>query len=175
MRLSLRTLALGLAFGLSACGSATSPQLGSGPQGMRVADAALAAGTPSLALQWTETILASDPRNVDALLRNGQANLMLNNLAAAESSYRRVLAIDARQTEARIALAKLVLGSQPAEAEKMFKAVLVDEPRNVGVLNNFGVSLDLQGRHADAQKAYRQALAITPELASARQNLGLSL
>ncbi len=171
MRLSFRTLALGLVFGLAACGGKpSSPQLASGPQGTRVADVALDAGNPQMALQWTNTILASDPRNVDALLRNGRANLMMNNVAAAESSYRKVLAIDARQTEARIAVAKMVMGSQPAAAEKMFQAVLADEPRNVGVLNNYGVCLDLQGRHGDAQAAYRRALSIAPELASAQQN-----
>lgn len=185
MRLSPRTLALGLALGLSACGGSSSSftkintpppaPLATGPQGTRVADAALAAGNPTLALQWTNSILAGNPRNVDALLRNGQANMMLNNATAAEASFRKVLSIDSSQSEARVSLAKLVMGRQPAEAEKMFQAVIADEPNNVGALNNYGVCLDLQGRHADAQVAYRKALAMAPELASARQNLGLSL
>lgn len=145
------------------------------PQGMRVADAALAAGTPEVALQWTETLLAADPQNVEALLRNGRAQSMLGNAAGAASAYRRALAIDARQTEARVALAKLMLSERPSEAEAMFRTVLAESPSNVGVMNNLGVSLDLQAKHADAQAVYRKALAMAPELSSARQNLGLSL
>jgi Flp pilus assembly protein TadD len=42
-------------------------------------------------------------------------------------------------------------------------------------MNDLGVARDMQAHHAQAQEAYRKALAISPDLASARQNLGLSL
>lgn len=193
MRLPPRTLfgpALVLCLGLGGCGllggsggsrlvgvgnGNEGPPLASAPQGMRVADAALAAGTPALALQWTDSILAGDPRNAEALLRQGRANLMLGKTADAEASFRRVLAIDARQTDARLALAKLVMSADPAQARAMFQAVLADSPSNVGALNNIGVTFDMQGQHVEAQQTYRKALGMAPELASARQNLGLSL
>ena len=46
----------------------------------------------------------------------------------------------------------------------MFRAVLKREPKDLTALNNIGIARDLQGHHADAQTAYRQALAINPGL-----------
>jgi len=42
-------------------------------------------------------------------------------------------------------------------------------------LNNLGIARDLQGRHADAQTAYRSALAANPDMTAAQVNLALSL
>ena len=42
-------------------------------------------------------------------------------------------------------------------------------------LNDLGIARDLQGRHTDAQMAYRQALGISPEMSAAQVNLALSL
>ena len=42
-------------------------------------------------------------------------------------------------------------------------------------LNNMGIARDLQGRHLDAQEAYRAALGINPELSAAQVNLALSM
>jgi Flp pilus assembly protein TadD len=48
-------------------------------------------------------------------------------------------------------------------------------PRDVAVLTDLGIAYDLLGQHELAQKMYRQALDIAPDLVSARNNLGLSL
>src|SRR5262249_21779965 len=42
-------------------------------------------------------------------------------------------------------------------------------------LNNVGIARDLLGRHAEAQEAYRRALAVAPGAADVKVNLGLSL
>ncbi len=101
--------------------------------------------------------------------------MMLGNAAAAETSYRRALAIDDRLDEARLGLAKIWLGSNPVQAEKVLLEVIAHDAHNTAALNNLGVSRDLQGRHADAQEAYRQALQYQPSMTSAQENLGLSL
>ena len=160
---------------MTGCGGPSPHSAAGGGSNLRVADAALASGSPSVAIQVLETVLKAEPRNTAALVRLGRAHLMSGNNAAAEVSYRKALAVDAELTEARVGLAKLVMAENPAEAERMFATALKAEPSNTAVINNLGVTRDLQGRHADAQATYRQALALSPGLPSAQQNLALSL
>ncbi len=142
---------------------------------LKVADVALQNGAPVVALRAMEGVLATDPRNSAALLRQAQAQQALGSFAAAETSYQRALAIDSRLDEARLGLAKIWLHTKPVQAEKILLEVLDRDPHNTAALNNLGVARDLQGKHADAQEAYRRALEVQPGLASARENLGLSL
>ena len=161
---------------LAGCaGQASRGGAGNPPSGLKIADVAIATGTPAVALRVVDGILAADPRNTEALLRQGKAQMMLGNTAAAETSYRRALAIDGRLDEARLGLGKIWLGSDPVQAEKVLLEVVAHDPRNTAALNNLGVSRDLQGRHAEAQQAYLQALQYQPGLPSAQENLGLSL
>ena len=142
---------------------------------LKIADVALAQNAPTVALRATEGVLAADPRNTGALLRQGKAQALLGNNAGAETSYRRALTIDGHLDEARLGLARIWLRTDPVQAEKMLLEVLDRDPRNTAALNNLGVCRDLQGKHAEAQEAYRRALEVQPGLASARENLGLSL
>jgi Flp pilus assembly protein TadD len=161
---------------LTGCaGHATQEGAGGSSSGTKIADVAIASGTPAVALRALDAVLASDPRNTDALLREGKVYMMIGNTAAAETTYRRVLAIDGHLDEARLGLAKIWLGTNPVQAEKILLEVVARDAHNTAALNNLGVSRDLQGRHVEAQEAYKQALQAQPDLASARQNLGLSL
>jgi Flp pilus assembly protein TadD len=101
--------------------------------------------------------------------------MMSGNNAAAATSFRRALVIEPTLDIARLNLGRMALGSEPAQAEILFTAILAHDDSNIQALNNLGVAQDLQGRHADAQATYRRVLAIAPEQGSARQNLGLSL
>lgn len=157
---------------LSACGA---PVQQAGNSNIRIADAALSSGSPQVALQVLETTLKTEPRNLEALLRHGKANAQLGNTTAAEVSYRRAIAVDGSNTEAHAALGKLLLATNAAEAETHFAMVADRETGNTAVLNNLGVARDIQGKHAAAQEAYRRALGVNPSLASAQQNLALSL
>jgi hypothetical protein len=67
------------------------------------------------------------------------------------------------------------LTSDPAAAERLFLEVLQREPHNAIALNDIGIARDLQGRHQDAQQAYREAMGIDPAMVGARVNLALSL
>jgi Flp pilus assembly protein TadD len=49
------------------------------------------------------------------------------------------------------------------------------DPHNVAVLIDLGIARDLLGQHAEAQRAYRQALAVEPGRTAASVNLALSL
>jgi Flp pilus assembly protein TadD len=171
MRFSILVLLMGLA----GCAGSSSSTSQTGAAGLRVADAAIANGLPSVALQMTKAMLDQNPRDTEALLRQAKASLMLGKTIDAEASYRAALSINDHLVEARLGLARIMMASDPAGAETMYQAIIAQNPKNTAALNDLGVSRDLQGRHADAQEAYHRALAIAPELASARQNLGLSL
>ena len=76
---------------------------------------------------------------------------------------------------AQLALGRILLQTDPARAEDVLQAALAVSPRNADILSDLGVARDLQGHHAEAQAAYREALSIAPTLRAARINLALSL
>jgi Flp pilus assembly protein TadD len=76
---------------------------------------------------------------------------------------------------AQLALGRILLQTDPVRAEHVLVAALAGSPRNADMLNDLGVARDLQGHHAAAQAAYREALSAEPTLRSARINLALSL
>jgi Flp pilus assembly protein TadD len=142
---------------------------------MDVADAALKGGSPQIALQIAENVLAHNPGNQDALLTKGEALTALGQSDDAAVVFSQVLANDKTSVSANIGLGRIELGSNPVVAEELFLEAIKHDPRNAVALNDLGIARDLQGRHTDAQTAYRQALGINPEMAGAEVNLALSL
>jgi Flp pilus assembly protein TadD len=158
-----------------ACASPDSSLLSDGPAGDNVARAALAAGSPDIALTVSNATLARTPRDADALLSQGDALTLLGRLDEAEVSYTRVLETKPSSVEARIGLGRLSLRSNPARAQTLFLSVLQREPANKIALNDLGITYDLQGDHLKAQDAYRKALGSDPTLHAAAVNLALSM
>jgi tetratricopeptide (TPR) repeat protein len=170
----MRGIALLLLALLAACSpGSTGP--GSGAPGLDVADAAMRGGSPEIALQIVGGILARDPNNVAALLAQGDAFTALQRLNEAGVSYTRALAIDPTSVGGHIGLGRVRLASDPEGAEALFLEALQREPRNGVALNDLGIARDLLGRHTDAQTAYRQALAVVPDMTAAQVNLALSM
>jgi Flp pilus assembly protein TadD len=64
---------------------------------------------------------------------------------------------------------------QPDLAVVQFGAVVDQSPHDARGHVGLGVALDTLGRHPEAQKEYRAALAINPNNKTAISNLGLSL
>jgi Flp pilus assembly protein TadD len=168
-------LLLPLAVAVSACADRSAPEASSGQLSLHLADAALAAGAPDLALNVAGSILAPHPRDIDALATEGDAHYVKGEFAPAEQAYRAVLAIDPGSARGEIGLGRVLLQTDPIAAEAAFLHALQREPRNVTALNNLGVARDMQERHAEAQLAYRQALDIAPDNAATLASLGLSL
>ena len=87
---------------LTGCGS--SPQAPTtsavGPGTLNVADAAIAGGDPTLALSITQSVLAEDPGNVDALVHEGDAYYSLGRCPASAAAYRLALRGDAKYAAA---------------------------------------------------------------------------
>ena len=67
------------------------------------------AGMPQTALAVTRDILQSDPRNVGALLRQGDALLAMGQPDAAEECYRRAVAVDPRSVDGLRGLGRSLL------------------------------------------------------------------
>ena len=65
------------------------------------------------------------------------------------------------------------VGDLPS-AEKAWRAVTTDNPRDAGAFANLGVVLSKEERYGDAAAAYRQALALNSNLKGVQLNLGLA-
>ena len=176
-------LALGTALALGACSGPVdriTQGEGTAARGLRVANAAIAGGLPQAALNATEGVLSRDPSNVAALLKQAEALTAMGQDAAAAEAYRRVLSRDASPTREQSRIARLAVGradlaaGRGKEAEKTYATLAAADSSNPVGYNGLAIALDQQGRHAEAQAAYRKALAIA-DTAATRSNLGLSL
>lgn len=169
----MRYIALIAVLLLGAC-SVAPPTL-SGKSGLHVADVAMANGSPMTALQIARTALESDPRNVQALVRVGEAQYALHQNGQAIETFRRTIAIDPSSSRAQIGIARIQLATNPVDAEATLRKALAREAGNAAALNDLGIAQDLQGKHEAAQASYRAALGVEPGLMSTQVNLGLSL
>ena len=138
-------------------------------------EAALNAGTPEVALHLTDSMLAKNPSDADALSQRGDALTQLGRLDEARDSLRKAVASQPRNVRALLALGRVELPVDPAEAEADFVAALKQDSRNATAMNNLGIARDLQGHHVDAEVAYRSAIAAQPDMTAAQVNLALCL
>jgi Flp pilus assembly protein TadD len=142
---------------------------------LRVADAALASGAPDLALRVTDIVLAKHPGNTQALITRGNALYALGWGDMAQAAYRAAIATDPTALSAEVGLGRTLAKSDPRSAEAAFLSALNRDRYNIVALNNLGVVRDLQGRNAEAQEAYNEALTVAPSSADVQINLGTSL
>lgn len=162
--------------GLAGCSrDASPPGLSASRPGLNVARAALDGGAANVALNVASGIITEKPGDADAFVVQGDAYAALDRRPEAEAAYRHALALAPQSADARMGLGRLALATSPAVAEALFLDVLGRDPNNAKALNDIGIARDLQGRHADAQTAYRQALGLAPEMQAAVVNLALSL
>ena len=160
---------------LAGCAHAAGPQLSTQRPDLSIADAALAASAPSVALSVCEGLLKDHPGDPDILLRKGEASYRLGDLNTARTSFLTVLSKQPQSYEAQLGLGRVELASNAKAAQIRFQRLAALQPRNVTALTDLGIAYDLLGQHDIAQKMYRAALLIEPDLVSARSNLGLSL
>jgi Flp pilus assembly protein TadD len=169
--------ALGLAALLGACaqtpGGPAAPPVG--PTTLNVADAAIAGGDPSMALSVSQSVLQTDPTNVDALIHEGDAYYALMRCPAAIAAYQLALQGDPKSTAAETGMGRCLIKTDPKSAEAAFVLAVQDDPGNADALNDLGIARDLQGNFAGAVGPYQQALLAQPGMTAAEVNLGLSL
>lgn len=174
----LAPAAIALSLSLMGCSNLMQTGSNAAPQGhltVQVADAALAAGAPDVALRVADLILHDAPRDVPALVARGDALYAMGHLDLARGAYRSAVAVDPGSVGALVGLGRTLVRSNPKAAEAAFLDAATRQPDNVTALSNLGIARDLQGRHEDAQAAYRQALAVAPDSTDVTANLGLSL
>lgn len=145
------------------------------PSTLNVADAAIAGGDPTMALSVSQSVLANDPHNVDALIHEGDAFYALGRCPAAEASYNLALQSDAKSSPAETGLGRCLIKTDPAGAERALVLAVQDDPGNAAAFNDLGIARDLQGNFAGAVEPYQKALQAQPGMTAAEINLGLSL
>jgi Flp pilus assembly protein TadD len=160
---------------LAGCSGLRQPNVTDRMPSLRVADAALVAGAPELALRVADLTLARDPHRTDALVAKGDALYSMGLREEARTAYRQAVDLDPKLETAQLGLGRTLVQSDPAAAEVAFLAAVSARPDDSVALNNLGIARDLLGHHNEAQEAYRRALAIAPEAADVKVNLGLSL
>jgi Flp pilus assembly protein TadD len=142
---------------------------------MRVADAAMAAGAPEVALRVAELALAKQPHNVEALIARADALYAMGLRDAALATYQATSQIDPANVRGQVGVGRVIVRTDPHAAEAAFLAALATEPDNVQALNNLGVTRDMLGRNSEAQEAYLHALGLSPASIDVRINLATSL
>ncbi len=146
-----------------------------GPDTLNVADAAIAGGDPNMALSVSQSVLQTDPTNVDALIHEGDAYYALMRCPAAVAAYQLALQGDPKSTAAETGMGRCLIKTDPKSAEAALMLAVQDDPGNAAALNDLGIARDLQGNFAGAVGPYQQALLAQPGMTAAEVNLGLSL
>mgnify|MGYP001552496969 CR=1 FL=1 len=160
--------AMAALFATLAVAGCSQPRQLSGAPTSRLADAALEAGYPQMALNVADNILAHDPRNVPALVARGDALINSGRTDEAAEAYRRALAVQPDSAGANGGLGRIMVRSDPHAAERLFRTALASRPDDPVLLANLGVALDLQQRHVEAQAAYRHSLQVAPNVTATK-------
>ncbi len=155
--------------------TAATPAEPAGPSTLNVADAAIAGGDPSMALSVSQSVLATDSGNVDALVHEGDAYYALGRCPAAEAAFNLALTHNPQATDAETGLGRCLLRTDPAAAESALQLAVQDDPGNAPAWNDLGIARDYQGKYADAALAYEKSLLNNPGSTATEVNLGLSL
>ena len=169
----------GLALFAAACGLDAGGSVSRGDNyetSVRQADEARKSGDLDSAIPLYGRALQADPQGVEAKLGLGQSYLALGAGEEAAAQFRDVLARRGKDPAARrgLAAALLYMG-QPVLAEEQLTVALQADARDYHALNTFGVCLDMQGRHAEAQAKYQQGIDVAPDYLPLRSNMGFSL
>jgi len=171
-------LSAGMALVLAACGSDIwgTADGDSYTSSVKQADEAREAGDPNTAVPLYSRALQAKPDGIEAKLGLGQTYLSVGASEEAAALFRDVLDKKAGNQAARRGLAQALISmGQPTLAERQLEAALQADARDYRTLNAYGVVLDMEGRHAEAQAKYRQGIELAPDFLALRNNLGLSL
>jgi Flp pilus assembly protein TadD len=169
-----RPLAWAVLLALGAC-TANPPPPSRPVLDLNIADAAIAGGDPQMALQVSQSVLATDPQSLAALDHEGAAYYALGRCMDAIAAYQLALATNPNSADAELGIGRCLLRRDAAAAEAAFAAAVRDDPGNAAAFNDLGIARDLQGNHAGAVQPYQRALLLKPGAIATEVNLGLSL
>lgn len=107
--------------------------------------------------------LASNPRDVDALIGAGEAAIDMDDMQAAAGFFSRADAVQPNNGRVKAGLGRVMLKSQnPAEALRLFDQAVRLGYGEAQLLADRGLARDLTGDQAGAQRDYQTALRRTP-------------
>lgn len=142
---------------------------------MRVARNALSNSDYDTAMRFFNAVHEAVPSNPLPLIGLGEANLAMGNLPEAETAYRKAVKVDPKSPKALEGLGTVLVSRSAFEdAINHFNRSLAQAP-SAPLHNKLGVAHDLKGDGSGAQRHYRAALTLDPNIVSARNNLALSL
>ena len=179
-------MALLLALALAGCGTpevrretvvTTRDRLPGTPEEslVRMGDSMRDGGDLNGAAQFYGAAVARNATNTAALVKLGDTELALGDTARAEGTFRAAVAASPGSREASIGLGVTLLARGDAAGALPVLEPAARASRDPRVLRNYGVALDLLGRQAEAQAAYRRGLASSPADPDLHANLALSL
>lgn len=128
-----------VALALAGCTGAQQVGLSHQPS-LRVADAALSAGAPEVAVRVADLTLEREPRNTRALVTKGDALYALGQRDEARAAYRQAVAIEPKLPSAQLGLGRTLVQTDPAAAETAFLAALAALPEDSAALNDLGIA-----------------------------------
>lgn len=134
----------------------------------------LLSGDREGALVWLETAVRIDPALPEASTNLGVVYRRLGRMEEAEAAYRRALEVDPEYVSAYRNLSALLLRIEGRREEGRQILELTDQrqsrnPFNYLALGDLALS---QGHVADAERYYRRALQLGPDLAEASAAMG---
>jgi Flp pilus assembly protein TadD len=176
-----------LAVGLSACAGPSEPgrtaaklvdktsHASTADALARIAQKSLDAGDPVSAASMLKRAHEIDPDSAAILAELGRTLGSLDGRTEAAEAYRKAAALAPNDAAIRRGYAGALLAlNQPELAEQEYRAA-ISVRSDAASLCGLGVTLDLQGRHDEAEAAFRKAYQIDPESQATRANLALSL
>ncbi len=145
-------------------------QWSQGQGGQQVVVAPAAVKSPD-ELRQLEALAKGNPKNKDAWIALGNAQMDAQRYAEAILSYQRVLDLDPKNVDVRVDMGTCYRGvGQPERALQEYQAALKINARHANAYRNTGVVLanDLH-RNAEAAKAFQKYLEIAPDAPDAGQ------
>jgi len=120
--------------------------------------------------------LEIDGSRADIRANLGNLYASLRRPAEAETAYRHALRLQPAFRTARLGLARLLLANKRADDAMAEAQILIDdEARDAEAWNVLGSAARELGRARKAEESFRRAIAIVPDYAIARHNLGALL
>lgn len=142
---------------------------------LSVADIELKNGEVENTLPQLTELNQRYPNTPSILLRLARTHEALGRETAAIEFYKKVIAINHDSKDGWMGLAKIYMRRKPETALTILENMVKLYPDDPQIVDDYGVSLDLNGRYTEAQNAYKQAIQIDPGMVSPEVNLGLSL
>ncbi len=132
-------------------------------------------GDLAIARQEYESVLKSEPQNLDALHGMAAISVRENRLDAAEHYFRQVLIADPQDANAVAGLINLRGHLNPAAAESRLRGVTAAQPELAAPAFALGNLMASQSRWEEAQQAYFKAYSAEPGNPDILFNLAVSL